>query len=270
MPIPSWSHSRIATFEQCKFRAHLLFEAKIPEPERPLPKGKSEHANDRGTRVHEACEKYVRGEGQLPNEAALYFRPEMERLQEMYKYGLVHLEGEWGMNRAWEPTGWRGQWVETEEPSARRMGKLPEYGNEGDIVRVGKTTYAWEPAWLRLKLDALVFLSPTEAVAIDYKTGRKAYNEVKHGEQVQLYQLVTFLRHPELETVHTELWYFDVDEITQMTFTRSRGLLFKNKWDKRGNALTTATEFPPNPNKHSCKWCQYGPWNGGQCSVGVR
>lgn len=285
MPIPSWSHSRLTDFEKCKYRTFLLHVEKIPEPQRELPKGKAEHANDRGTRVHEGCELFVKGEiDKLPVEAARSsFAEELDAMRQLYKTGCVELEGEWGMNRDWQKTGWRGQWVETDldtveqlidnidtPTTVTKMKKLPEFGKDTQIIQIGKKLYVWEPAWLRLKLDALVFCSPIEAIAIDYKTGRKFGNEVKHGEQLQLYQLVTFLRFPQLETVHTELWYIDQDDITSMTFSRKRGLLFKEKWDKRGNALTTATDFPPNPNPMSCKWCQYGPWNGGQCSVGKR
>ena len=127
-----------------------------------------------------------------------------------------------------------------------------------------------------MKLDALVFLSPYEAVAIDYKTGKIFGNEVKHGEQLQLYQLATFLRHPELEMVHTELWYVDHDEMTQRSFTRSHGLRFKAAWDRRGTDITSLTDFPPNPNKWSCQYCPYGaPENGftngtGHCKAGRR
>ena len=49
----------MTTFEQCKFRAKLQYVDKIPEPERPLPPGKTEHANDRGTRIHDAAENFV-------------------------------------------------------------------------------------------------------------------------------------------------------------------------------------------------------------------
>lgn len=284
MPIPSWSHSRVTEFEKCAFRAYLLHDAKVPEPGRELPKGKTEHANDRGTRIHEACEAYVKGDiPNVPIEVAKHYAAEMEMMRAAYIAGAVQLEGEWGMNQAWEPTGWNGQWIKINDMHLKALvkeklatgvialpKKLAERGASGDVVRVGQQLYTWEPAWLRLKLDALVFLSPFEAVAIDYKSGRKFGNEIKHGEQLQLYQLVTFLRHPELETVHTELWYLDTDDITQQTFQRKRGLMFQQKWDKRGTALTTATEFKPNPNPHSCRWCQYGPWNGGQCSVGKR
>lgn len=219
--IPTWSFSRIQDFEQCKRRAKLKYLDKIPEPERPLPPGKTEHANDRGTRIHDAGERFARGGIELIPELQK-FKPEFERLKALYATGNVSLEGEWAMDRSWEPVAW-----------------------------------ASSDAWLRLKLDALVFLSPTEAVAIDYKTGKRYGNEVKHNEQLQLYQLVTFLRYPKLETIHVELWYLDVDELVTVTYTRNQGLRFRRSFENRGNAMTTCTEFPPNPNIFSCRWCPY-------------
>jgi hypothetical protein len=218
--IKSWSHSRVVDFEKCKNMAFLKYVRRIPEPERPLRPGQTEHANDRGTRVHDGNELYVRGKGDMPSESKS-FRTEMEALQRLFELGKVSLEGEWGFDRAWE---------------------ICDY----------------KVAWLRMKLDALVFLSPQEAVAIDYKTGKKFGNEIKHGEQLMLYQLATFLRYPGLEEVHTELWYLDHDELTQKTFTRAQGLRFKRNWEQRGNAITTCTTFPPNPNRWSCQYCPYG------------
>ncbi len=235
--IRSWSHSRINDFEKCPQLAFLKYVKKIPEPERPLPAGKTEHANDRGTRIHVALEDYVQGRTKdIPREAST-FRNELTALRSLFDAGKVSIEGEWGFDRAWEPTDWR-------------------------------------TAWLRMKLDALVFLSPYEAVAIDYKTGRQFGNEVKHGEQLMLYQLASFLRYPELEVVHTELWYLDHDGLTCRTFTRDQGLRFKKNWDMRGNNMTTTTKFEPKPNRWSCQWCPYGkPENGfpngtGDCAAG--
>jgi len=219
--IPTWSFSRIQDFEQCKRRAKLKYLDKIPEPERPLPPGKTEHANDRGTRIHDAGERFARGGIELIPELQK-FKPEFERLKALYAAGKVSLEGEWAMDRSWEPVAW-----------------------------------ASSDAWLRLKLDAMVMLSKTEAVVIDYKTGRRFGNEVKHAEQTQLYQLVTFLRYPELETIHTELWYPDVDELATATYTRNQGLRFKRSFEQRGDAMTTCIDFPPNSNVFSCRWCPY-------------
>jgi len=142
-------------------------------------------------------------------------------MQKLYARGQVSLEGEWGHDEDWEAT---------------------EYAT----------------AWLRMKVDSLVFISDTEAVVIDYKSGKKFGNEVKHAQQTQLYQLATFLRYPQLDTVHTELWYTDQNELTQQTYTRSQGLRFKANWDKQFKAMTSCTEFPKNPNAFSCRWCYYG------------
>jgi len=219
--IPTWSFSRLGDFEQCKHRAKLKYLDKIPEPERPLPPGKTEHANDRGTRIHDAAERYVRGGIELIPELQK-FKTEFEKLKSLFAAGKVSLEGEWAMDRGWNPVAWKSS-----------------------------------DAWLRLKLDAMVMLSKTEAVVIDYKTGRRYGNEVKHAEQTQLYQLVTFLRYPELETIHTELWYPDVDELATATYTRNQGLRFKRSFEQRGDAMTTCIDFPANPNIFSCKWCSF-------------
>jgi hypothetical protein len=281
MLIPSWSHSRVITFEQCKHKIWLAQVQKIPEPERPLPPGKTEHANDRGTRIHTGCELFVNGtESKLVPEAAKHFAAEFAALRSLHAEGRVSLEGEWGMNRAWEPCGWRGDWEEvtghTDVTGTTLIAskKLPEYGKPGELRQIGKKAYLWVPAWLRLKLDALVHVNEYQAIAIDFKSGKKFGNELKHAEQLQLYQLVTFLRYPKLEEVTTELWYLDVDELTQATFTRFQGLRFMKSWDKRGNNLTTCQEFPPNANKWSCRYCPYGmPQNGfengtGHCAAG--
>lgn len=234
MAVTSWSHSKLTDFEKCKFLTWLKHDQRIPEPERPLPPGKTEHANDRGSRVHDGCELYVcSASDELPSEAELYFGPQIDLLRVLYAEGMVSLEGEWGMDKDWEIAEWKS-------------------------------------AWLRLKLDALVRWHKTYATVIDYKTGRKFGNEVKHMEQMQLYALVTFLRHPELQFVDVELWYLDQNEVTKMTMTRDQALRFRTNFHKRGTALTTCTDWKPNPSKFVCKWCQYGPWNGGQCQVGVR
>lgn len=235
--ISSWSYSRLTDFEKCHFLAWLKYDQKIPEPERPLPPGKSEHANDRGTRIHDACEMYVSGQtDELAPEAALYFGPQLDLLRHLYTEGAVSLEGEWGMNEDWSIS-------------------------------------EWSQAWLRLKLDACVFLGEDEAVVIDYKTGRKFGNEIKHAEQLQLYQLVTFLRYPKLNRVTAELWYLDQpeqDNVSSMTFTRAQGLRFRPSFHKRGAAMTSCEDWKPNPSIYTCQYCQYGPWNGGQCQSGVR
>lgn len=216
----SWSYSKLTEFERCKYRTFLLHVDKTPEPQRPLPPGKTEHANDRGIRVHLEAEQFIKGEGEMTPEL-LRFKDDFHALAEQYKQGKVSLEGEWGMDEDWNITD-------------------------------------WQTAWLRLKLDALVLLNEEEAVAIDFKTGKKYGNEIKHAEQLQLYQLVTFLRYPKLEKVTAELWYLDIDEITSTTYTRAQGLRAKEIFARRGKAITNCTTWPTNPSLMTCKWCMYG------------
>lgn len=276
MSVPSWSYSKLSDFEKCKKYFWLKHDQRIPEPERPLKPGQLEHANDRGTRVHQSCEDFVAGRtAELCPEADQHFGFHLELLRTMYKDGLVSLEGEWGLNRDWASWAWGGDWIEVEDPKElglpiQKVKALPERGPTEVIYAKGKQHFLWEPPWLRMKLDAVVMHDETTATVIDYKTGRKFGNEVKHAEQLQLYQLATFLRYPKLQTIYAELWYLDQDEITSQKFSRTMGLRFRDKFSKRGDALTSCTDFPANPNKFTCKWCQYGPWNGGQCTVGVR
>lgn len=232
--IKSWSHSRLADFEQCKLRAKLKYLDKIPEPPRPLPAGKTEQANDRGTRVHEGAELYVKGGVELLPELSA-FVDEFKTLREMFKKKKVSLEGEWAYDNQWVPTAW-----------------------------------ASSDAWLRLKIDALVAMSPTHMVLIDYKTGRRQYNEMKHAEQGQLYQLATFLRYPKLEKITVEFWYTDQNEITTVIYSRAQGLRFMRRYAERGWDLVNCTEFPPNPTQWACRWCPYGPKGTGHCKVGIQ
>lgn len=232
--IKAWSYSRLAIYEQCPFRAKLAYIDRIPEPERPLPPGRVEHANDRGTRIHDAAERYVKDDIEMLPDISKYFKEEFIRLKALFKEGKVSLEGEWGFTDEWEPTQWMSSNV-----------------------------------WARIKLDALVFLSDTEAVVIDYKTGRKFGNEIKHAEQCQLYQLATFFRYPNLQRIHTELWYLDQDDLSSMSYTREQGLRFYNNFHNRGTAITTADEFPSKPSTYACKWCPYSPRGSGDCPDGV-
>ena len=276
MAISSWSFSKLQDFEKCKLLAKLKHLDRIPEPERALPPGKTEHANDRGTRIHTSCEEYINGtSGQLVPEADKHFGVHIDLLRTMFKDGLVSLEGEWGLDHGWNPWAWGGDWEQIDDPSEldlpiKKARALPERPLLDTVYQKGKEFFIWTPPWLRMKLDALVMHDESTATVIDFKTGRKYGNEVKHAEQLQLYQLATFMRYPTLQTVFAELWYLDQDEITSQKFSRAMGLRFRDKFTKRGDALTSCEDFPANPNQFTCRWCMYGPWGSNDCPVGVK
>lgn len=231
--IRTWSHSRLAVYNQCKFRAKLAYIDKIPEPVRPLPPGKTEHANDRGTRIHESAELFIKSNVKLINELKA-FEPEFLKLRELFKQGRVSLEGEWGIDVDWLPVGWNDERI-----------------------------------WGRIKLDAMVHMSDIYGVVIDYKSGKKSGNEIKHAEQGQLYQLAAFLRYPDLEKITVEFWYTDQDEISSMTYTRDQGLRFLTKFTNQAVGMCSEVDFRPQPSIFSCRWCPFGPKGTGHCKVGL-
>lgn len=221
-PIKSWSFSRLGDFEKCSWLAKLKIVDKLPEPERPLPPGKTEHANDRGTRIHTELELFVQDKGPFPKEAEC-FRAEIESIKTRYLSGTVSLEGEWGFDRDW---------------------KVCDYN---DRKRV----------WLRVKLDASIMLLPEHLLVVDYKSGRKHGNEIKHGEQTILYGLSAAIRHPEVQTIDTELYYIDQDELTHESKPAARWLYHLKAFNNRGLKMTECTEFKPNPSKYTCQYCPY-------------
>jgi RecB family exonuclease len=231
--IRSWSHSRYENFKKCAFRAKLLYIDKLEEPKGPLKPGLTEYPNDRGNRVHEGAELFVKGGVELLPELKA-FRPEFERLRELYTQGLVSLEGEWGFDHDWNAAAYKTRESE-----------------------------------LRVKIDAMVRSAPYNAVVIDFKTGRRGGNELKHAEQTQLYTVATLMRYPEIEHVTTELWYTDENDLVRVEYTREQGLRFLKIWNDRGAEILAETVFAPNPNKYSCLFCRFGPKGNGICKVGV-
>lgn len=227
------SFSRWDNFRKCRYRAKLLYVDRLDEPRPPLREGQTEYHNDRGQRIHEAAELFVRGGVELIPELEK-FRAEFIRLRELFAQGAVSLEGDWAFDAEWLPVAWRSS----------------------NVV-------------LRMKLDAFVRVSPTRAVIIDYKSGRRSGNELKHSEQTQLYTVGTAMRMPELEEIDVELWYPDVDDLHRVHYTREQALRFFKTWNERVLEMHAETEFPPNPNKYSCQWCYFGPKGSRACSVGV-
>lgn len=199
-----------------------------------IPDPNPHPAGLRGTAIHSACEDFVSGANKLLcTDAQRHFEVEFKSLRQHYKAGRVSLEGEWAFDTDWNPTDWKA-------------------------------------GWLRVKLDAYVALTPQHAVVIDYKTGKRFGNEVKHGEQLQLYALSVLLRYPEIRAVTAELWYLDVNDLVSFSVTRDYGLRLLKPFDKRFHKMTSATSFPATPNIESCKYCPFHPTRGtGHCKAGV-
>ena len=232
--ITTWSFSRLKDYESCPLKAYMKYVEKRSQDHM------DRKAADRGTMVHDACEKFVSEGGDFIKEMSK-FREYFAKVKEEYEAGDVIVEQDWGFNQDWEITGWFDKDV-----------------------------------WCRMKLDNFRTKTkdddgnPIHGIATDYKTGKKYGNEVSHGQQGQIYALGSFLRFQTMEVVDVELIYLDQGQTTKRTYTREKAMKFLPTWTSRGMKMTSATDYPPKPNKMTCMWCPFGPQHGdGSCEWGV-
>lgn len=185
----------------------------------PSPSGP---AAERGTQIHHHIEGYIRGDHADVIKEMHAFLPLIDLLRDEFAEARVEVEGEWGFTRNWGVTGWSG-------------------GN----------------VWARMKLDAIHFESPTSAKVIDWKTGRKWGNEMKHGQQGQGYAIGAFARYPELEFISVQFAYLDKSDELRATYTRAQAELMRPLLERRADVMTTATDFEPRPSFHNCRFCPH-------------
>jgi len=216
--------------EKCPYISYLQNVLKAPRPK--IDPEDETHPLNRGRITHDEAEQYVRGN--MPMTKGLkHFKDDFEFLAERHMEGEVILEEDWAYTTGWEFTGWMA-----------------------------------DDTWNRMKLDAMHRLDTHSARVIDYKTGKKYRNEIKHMQQGQLYMVGAFLKFPELETVQTEFWYLDLpnSNVTKKIYQRKNYLQYLQKFTERALDMTQTTDFKPKPSKHSCMWCDFGTNKGtGAC-----
>lgn len=183
----------------------------------------SSAAADRGTEIHSLAEQYIEGTlGDLPEELERYAGG-FKRLREGFAEGKVIVEQDWGFDVKWAITGWTAP----------------------DI-------------WGRMKLDAFEREDETSAKVIDFKTGRKFGNEVKHNRQAMIYAVGAFMRFPELEFITTEFWYLDQNDAPLVNhYTRRNLKILRPRIEERAIRMTSCQDFRPKPGRDSCRWCTY-------------
>jgi len=180
-------------------------------------RGLSGPAAKRGSKIHDECEHYITMQtNDLPTDAKIQaWMPELQELRGMYADGQqVICEDEWAFDKDWNKVPWGA-----------------------------------ENAWLRGKLDVFV-LEGTSAHIIDWKTGRKFGNEMKHQQQGILYAIMAFMIYPELEFVRVEFLYLDQPYRTNLeqTYTRQQALAFLPNFERRVAKMLNAdlnTFAPP-------------------------
>jgi hypothetical protein len=113
----------------------------------------------------------------------------------------------------------------------------------------------------RIKIDLTAQLTPGHALVVDYKTGKRWGNELKHEQQKTTYAIGVFCRKPEVTMATTELWYLDLpaEDIFATKLTRKQGMVLLRGLKARNERMLQASVFPAKPSKYNCKWC---PFNG--------
>ena len=203
---------------------HSVFLAKVKKI-----KEVSGEAADRGTAIHTLAEEFIIGKiGELPTELERYAH-EFEKLRVGYEKAEVTVEEDWAFDINWNATGWMAK-----------------------------------DCWARMKLDACHLEDETSGKVIDFKTGKKWGNEIKHNRQAMIYAIGAFKRYPALEFVKTEFWYLDQKDGPLInSYPKASLKILQPRIDKRAIRLTSCTDFPPNPSESNCRWCSYA--NDGSC-----
>lgn len=102
--LTSWSYSRYSDWRQCPLKAKLKHIDKIKEP--------GNAAMERGSKIHEDAERYIKGTAvKLAPELAL-FKDEFKMLRALYKKKALPMvvEDNWAFTATWTETAWN-DWV---------------------------------------------------------------------------------------------------------------------------------------------------------------
>lgn len=216
--------------------AFFKYVEKRPEPPRPAD-NKGEIARLRGIAVHEAAESYVKGEAQQLDPSLAKVGDLIDTYREGYGRGFVEVEEDWAFDINWQQTGWFA-----------------------------------DNCWARIKLDLLVKWPDGYAYeVVDWKTGKRYGNEVKHSQQGLLYAIAAFLRYPEMNKARIRFAYVDEGYIKPKEYDRETVMRLFPSWDQRARDFTTAKTWPVKPNSVNCRYCPFSPNNGGDgsCPAGV-
>lgn len=184
----------------------------------------------KGLEVHTLSENYLKGKIKtLPKE--------LSKLKAEYAIMVkskAQAEASWCFDKNWEPTDWFGK-----------------------------------NAWLRIKVDILIFTSSTNTLTIiDIKTGKPGAD---YKDQVELYALGGFLYYDGVEFIETKLMYVDTGIVIggktdPNSFYKKEQLpALKAKWQNRVVPMFSDITFTPNPS-YLCNYCSYSKDKGGPCA----
>lgn len=218
-----WGFSKLDVFRSCPRKFKYQFIDKLPQGSSP--------AMERGARIHDELEGYLRGwQPQPPAEVMTTgWGEEFEKLKA--EKSLV-CEQALGLTKNWS--------------------KLPDW--------FGKAT------WLRAKMDAQ-YIKSSVAVVIDFKTGKF---RVPSEEQVLLYSVVGQAILPGINEAQAEFWYVDqkhdTKESRHVKFYTNKELMEARKYfEGEAEKMYNERRWGAKPSSNNCRWCPYSKSKGGPC-----
>lgn len=212
------SHSRLSDFNQC----HLKFKLKYLDKAFPQEDETKNPHLLRGKNVHKALENYIvkkrSGQVSIPPTTL----PEVESTKPMIDkffdiFEDVLPEAQLAVDTKWEQVDW------------------------------------FSPnAYYRVIIDAMA-LAETEALAIDWKTG-KISNYSGYGGQLHL--TATALMHvfPQYDKITTAYLFVDHKKTDKVTFHKQEKESLTAHFDAESVRVNSEKEFKPIPNDF-CGWC---------------
>lgn len=224
-----WSWSQLSSYRSCPYQARLRYLEHAPEP----PKA-ADDPRDRGIRIHKAAEDFVLGTTDVLPKELVHFEGNLAELRDVHESGnaAVRLEHEYLLDSTW------------------------------------RMTEDKEQRWLKFIPDVHV-VAPSLHLIIDYKSGRKYGNEVKHYQQMELYAIGDWIVAPSDIVRTAELWYVDQKDITTHEFTPEHLEKARAKLDEEVTHMMADKIHAPRPNKMNCRYCPFSPRGTGACAVGV-
>ena len=273
--IKVWAFSSLKMFEGCEWAAKLRYVDKIKDEGSP--------ASIRGNAIHDGCEEYVRDLAPtLPHDARTrfeFFEAHFEELKALYAEQRITMEQKWGIRKDWSPCTWDDEdlwgrakldvFVIESSPVGDATGHVivDEHDNELYLID-GDTRTRWNE--LPPETREQYTLS---ARVIDYKTGKKFGNEMKHADQGLSYALHVITRYPDVKFLITEFWYLDQGELMKREFNYKMLSILKPRYHGRAQKMTACTSFMPKPSAHNCNYCPFGantkkdgtPYGSGTC-----
>lgn len=224
--ITSWSYSRYSAYAQCPFKAKLTMIDRLKEPQNA--------AMERGAKMHDDAEAYIKGQLRTLSKDLKPAKKELDQLKKLFK-GRIKLgtkgmapviEDMWAFTRAWGLTRWND----------------------------------WTACWVRIKLDAGWWESPTRFRIRDWKSGKlKEDSSQQYLEQLELYALGAFLAFEQCEEVVPDLYYIDVGvsfPTEPIVYKRSDLPRLKKAWEKRTKQMLADKTFAPRPGWY-CQGCYF-------------